>query len=140
MVRRIVAIIYAESKGGERTLRSLLRQNTPLDQIIYIDDGIESAIDKKSVDYHKSQKKLGFLHHLYTTVHQLADEEVVILINGGEELTDEKVVGTLKTLYDQEGVWITHGGQEGLMKSFYAKVFKKLHITQFLSEGVFAKE
>jgi hypothetical protein len=170
MVGRTVGIIYAEFAQGDRSLRSVFRQKTPFDRIIYIDDGIESSIEKKGIEYHKSQKKLGFLHHLYTTVHQLEDEDIVVLMNGGDELAHDKVIGDLKTLYDEEGIWITYGGgmhypayiknqmkeipvtdilrknssaidwKEGHMKSFYARVFKKINITHFLSEGVFVKD
>jgi acylphosphatase len=171
MVRKTVGIIYAAStQYGKRSLDSFLRQKTPLDRIIYIDDGIHSEIDREGIEYHKSQKKLGFLHHLYTTVHQLEDEEIVIPVKGGDELAHEKVVENLKAIYEDEEVWATYGGgmrypdyrknpmqeislielirktkmeeewEEGHMKSFYAGVFKKINITQFLVDGVFVKE
>jgi hypothetical protein len=104
--------IYVESEGGEIALPGLLRQKESLDRIIYIDDGVSSLIDMFGIDYQRSQKRLGFLHHLYTTVHQLEDEDMVILLN-------------------KEGAHL---------KSFCAGLFKKIHITQFLSNGVFAKE
>lgn len=113
-----------------------------------------------------NKMRSGALANLYRMIHSCADEEVVITVDGDDWLADNGVLGLINETYQSGEVWFTHGTMKEYpwghvawsepvppriieanafrefkcpshLRTFYAWLFKKIRLEDFLYEGAF---
>jgi hypothetical protein len=100
--------------------------------------------------------------HLYQTIHQCKDDEIVVLLTGADWLAHPHVLKRINEIYANPDIWVTYGNymaypsyqqgssHEPLPKNlrqappqiscpytFYAGLFKQISLQDFLFEGEF---
>lgn len=120
---RFVGVVHNQSKDLDKTIFSIQGQTECLDEVIVIDDGLESSIQKGPFVYKKSRHFLGPLHHMYTTIHQLKDDDVIVLMRGGDELAHSWVVESLRGIFTQDLAMVAYGG--AILHPTYERVLTK---------------
>ena len=175
----VIITSYNNEKYYYRNLDSVINQK--LDQpfeVIYVNDCstdntgklVESYIKNHKAHYIKvvhNAKNVGPLGNLYTTIHSLPDEKIVVTLDGDDFLAHDKALQRVKQEYLSGNIWLTYGqymyypsGQEGVcekfpdsilrensfryntwrssqLRTFYAGLFKRIHKEDLLHEGQF---
>lgn len=110
----------------------------------------------------------GALYNLYHTIHTCADDEIMVTLDGDDWLKHDHVLQRLNQEYTDPNVWMTYGQcefwpsgrlychpmpQEAIenhtirqhcgcashLRTFYAWLFKKIHLEDLLYHGTFFK-
>lgn len=118
---RFVVLVHNQSNQLEKTISSIKEQTLLPDKTIVIEDGVISSIDQGGLEYRSSVRSLGLLYHVYTTVHQLEDSDVVMVVNGGDALAHAWVIERLHDLFHRERALVAYGGM--LLHPTYERVF-----------------
>jgi len=167
---KIIVIVCNSGQKLQKTIDSIKRQSKQPDQIILIDNEVESIVLKVRNLNVKPLKSLEKLHHFHEVILQLEDSDIVVVIDGGDELAHDAVLQEVKELYIDERVWLTYGGylkypsfergscfqidfidllqrkvrlyeiEKLHLKTFYAGLFKKIDIKDLQFRGSFFKE
>jgi hypothetical protein len=155
----------------EKTFSSLFSQNYENYRIIYIDDASEDgsydlaadliceSSQARRVTTVKNEKEIGFLANLIRAVETCEEEEIVVVMNGGDCLSHEWVLQRLNSYYSDPDLWMACGQyctppyfDKGVwefqpkvvrsewtssphLKTFYAGLFKKIDRSDFLYRG-----
>jgi len=112
--------------------------------------------------------RLGAMENLYHAIHSCDDHEIAVLLDGDDWLSHKNVLKQLNEIYSSRQIWFTHGtfidypmgnvswcepyppeviAQKSFRKfkcpshlrTFYAWLFKKIQLEDFLYEGDFIK-
>lgn len=116
----IVTPVYNCEKYIARAIESVLCQEHSDYRMIVIDDIstdktwdiIESYVDGEKVIGVKNTEKKFALRNFYDTIWELPDEDVVVHLDGDDQLLGPNVLNTLDTVYSNEDTWITYGSFE----------------------------
>lgn len=177
----IVTCSFNNALFAEHNIRSVAVQNGPPFRFIYVDDYSTDAtadIVKKSLKqlpskitahFIQNTSRQGALANLYTAIHTLPPEEVVLILDGDDFLAHAEVVNILLSYY-QKGAWLTYGSyldfpqmswgpfscplpeqtlKEGLVRSlpwvasaprsFYAGLFHNIKKSDLQEDGAFLR-
>ncbi|MGA9530563.1 MAG: glycosyltransferase [Candidatus Babeliales bacterium] len=137
------------------------------DTIDHVEQMISQSGKEEQCTLIKNNKRRRALFNHYQAVHLCSDDEIVINLDGDDWLAHEHVLSQLNTLYQDPNVWLTYGqyiklpdksiGQSralpellvcshgyreyrwitSALRTFYAGLFKKIPLQDFLWHGVF---
>lgn len=141
-----------DDSSFQKTLQSIWEQDYPHYRLICLGEG-----EGDTPLFYSSP--LGKMHALYNTIHKCKDNEIVILLDENSWLSSEGVLSKLNQIYQSQKTWAVFGSYasypeykikkaaekdyvrkksplENLaLKSFYAKVFKKIRLSDFIFQG-----
>lgn len=179
--KSFVILVTAQNveKDIERSLRSVLDQDYTNYRMIFIDNGSHDRTYYRANEWIRRYNRASsttFVRHaqpksltelLYFTIQELANEEIVLLLNGKDWLSHTAVLSQLNRYYNDERVWLTYAqysmfpqyergdarssviktsNQVALRASpwiyseyctFYAGLFKRIKMRDLLYEGRF---
>jgi glycosyltransferase involved in cell wall biosynthesis len=172
--RPFTLVIVGRNNGAyvEKTLKSVFSQKYENFKIVYVDDASDDGSSEvaKELIYDSSRlpqteilqnaKPLGYLASLSQVVRGLADEEIVVILNGEDWLAHEWVLAHLNEYYDDPDLWLTYGQSSDYptyeigharplldkpirsqpfakahLETFYAHLFKKIREEDFQYKG-----
>lgn len=117
----IIIPSHNNAKYCEKNLISVLEQTYPNYRVIYIDDASsDQTLEKVKtlVTTAKKNERFTFLHNattlgattnFYRAIHLCSDEEIVVMLDGDDWLSHDKVLEWLNCCYDNPSVWMTYG-------------------------------
>ncbi|MBY0110253.1 MAG: glycosyltransferase family 2 protein [Candidatus Babeliaceae bacterium] len=177
----ILIASYNNEKWAEGNIISAF-QNYPEDhyRIIYIDDCSTDktlAIINQTIEkYHKqhlitiipNQTRNGALRNHWTTINtMIKDNEIVVILDGDDQLANNGVLNFLNDIYTKNDVWFTYGQYRDIysknigfniamptevvkknefrkwgripshLRTFYAKLYKLIKIEDLMLDGDF---
>lgn len=122
--KKIVVLIpsYNNAPFYQENLNSVLFQNYSNYRVIYVDDlssdGTgdlvknyvkEVAPDTNFMLIKNTERKLA-LRNFYDVIHSYCDDdEIIIVVDGDDELKHNDVLSRINSLYSNNNVWFTHG-------------------------------
>lgn len=116
----IVTPVYNCESYIARAIDSVLCQNHSDYRMIIVDDMstdntwdiIQSySADSRIISIKNGQKKYA-LGNFYDVIHSLPDEDIVLHLDGDDQLIGPNVLNTLDNVYDSGDVWVTYGSFE----------------------------
>lgn len=173
----VVIPSYNNAQWYKGNLDSVCFQNYTNYRIIYVDDCsidgtgdlVQSYIDRHTlhdkVTLIRNETNRGALYNLYTHIHQCADHEIIITLDGDDRLKHNDVLQGVNVAYQNGDVWLTYGqyetypdGERGIcrpiapqvvstksyrkhewvtshMRTFYAGLFKLVKRDDLMHEG-----
>lgn len=145
---------YNNEKYAEENLNSLCYQvstkpyhilcvnDCSTDKTGYIMDEYvqKNGMHSKVTVIHNKERK-GMLENIYTVVHSLPDDKVVVCVDGDDLLKDNTVLQRLEKAYSDPDTWLTYGTAYGfpvditISKRVPDKIFhkKKLRTYRFVT-------
>jgi hypothetical protein len=126
--------------------------------------GVATAFEADDkVTFIHNQANCKALYNLYYTIQSLSDDEICVILDGDDWFAHPKVLKELNRYYNDPNVWMSYGqsitypkyekakaisfnpavrnlrGQTELpqLRTFYASLFKKIKIKDFLFQGEF---
>lgn len=120
----ILILSYNNEKWVEGNILSALDQEYSNYRVIYVNDAstdkteerlkelIENHPKKNLVNFYSNLTNRGAASNLYHYIHKLVkDEEVVVCLDGDDQLFSPDVLGTLDKVYQNPNreIWITYG-------------------------------
>lgn len=158
-----VIVIVGKNNGAwlEKTLHSVFTQNYPHYRLIYIDDGSDDGSyelahhflqGRPNVQLVRNPETMGILLSLNQAIQSCEDREIVVVLQGEDQMAHEWVLNRLNQYYAHPDLWLTYGqyvsgpefrpgicrpfkkGEEprsapfftSHLKTFYAKLFKQI--------------
>ncbi|HSW72623.1 MAG TPA: hypothetical protein VLG44_04370, partial [Chlamydiales bacterium] len=136
----------------QKALQSIWEQDYPYYRLVCLGEGEGDAVSFYS-------SPLGKMHALYSAIHACKDNEIIVLLDENSWLSHEGVLSKLNQIYQSPTTWAAFGAYasypefkvikaaekdytrkktplENLpFKSFYAKVFKKIRLSDFIFQG-----
>lgn len=117
----LVIASYNNEKYYKGNLDSIFSQEYQNYRVIYIDDAstdqtyscVKNYIaekgmqDKVTLIHNEVNRKA--LHNLYTAIHSCNNEEIVVIVDGDDRLTNPLVLSDLNRYYQNDVVWMTYG-------------------------------
>jgi glycosyltransferase involved in cell wall biosynthesis len=112
---------YNNAEWVEKNLRSLFEQKYDNFRIIYIDDastdGTGASAQALTAAYgqeHRMQlcrndSNRGAVENIYRAIHSCLDEEIIVICDGDDWLSHERVLQRLNEIYADPSVWATYG-------------------------------
>jgi glycosyltransferase involved in cell wall biosynthesis len=179
--KKLIVVIpsYNNARWYQKNLGSALGQAYENYHIIYIDDAspdgtgalVESYLAQRgspeNVTLIKNSQRHGSLYNTYHAIWTCAPDDVIVILDGDDWFTHDKVLDRIALAYEDPNVWITYGqfvvypsGQKGFarqvplevldagtirkhdwvtthVKTFYAGLFQKLRREDLLWNGAF---
>ncbi|MBS0656460.1 MAG: glycosyltransferase family 2 protein [Verrucomicrobia bacterium] len=131
----IVVVIpsYNNKRYLKRNLRSVLRQDYPKWEMIYVNDcstdntglRVEKFIRQHRLETRvkviHNEKRVGAMANIYNAVQQIAPHKVVVMLDGDDELNGTKVLSRVARNYRNKKVWITYGNYRAQPKKGWTK-------------------
>lgn len=117
----IVSSSYNGKQFADGCLTSIFNQKYKNYRVVCIDDassdgsGEELArIIKEHQQEHRVQLiqnkvRVGILENIYNAVHACCSDEIIVILDGDDELADSDVLATLNRTYKDPNVWMTYG-------------------------------
>lgn len=119
-----IVVITASRNNAEwyeRNLGSIISQEYSNWCIIYIDDQstdgtadfVQNYMDAAGLSSHITlicnPERRGHLANQYDAIHTCRPEEIIIIVDGDDWLTNNQVFALINQLYQTEDAWITYG-------------------------------
>ncbi len=172
---------YNNKEWCVRSLDSVFSQKYKNFRVIYVDDAssdgtgylVQEYIVKHGlqdrITYICNDKRSYAMHNWYKIVHLCNDDEIVVNLDGDDELAHENVLSRLNEVYSKEGVWVTYGQfmnvqtdvrgycskvpdhivrknnfrkfgwRYAALRTYYAWLFKLIKVEDFFYNGEFLK-
>lgn len=120
----IIIASYNNQRYCVNNLKSVLEQDYPSYQVVYIDDCSSDKTDATVLDYLNSvgkrdkvtfirnNERRGAAYNYYNAIHQYAkNDDVVVILDGDDELAHSQVLRKLNSVYHSplKDVWLTYG-------------------------------
>jgi glycosyltransferase involved in cell wall biosynthesis len=117
----IVVPSYNNSSYCEQNILSILHQQYENYRVIFIDDAskddtfdkVKALVDRSSkkdkVTLIKNAENLGSLKNLYNAIHSCKDQEIVVRVDGDDQLAQPLVLKKLNKVYADQNIWMTYG-------------------------------
>lgn len=144
----------------EQNLLSVLNQEYENYRVIYLESGSsrEAAIKAHTfIQNHDVDGKINFIkcgegvsegESLYRAIHSCQNHEIIVLLRGDEFFAQNSVLERLNRFFADSDVWMTASEEllyptynkvsgNAYYQSFYAGLFKKIKLEEFLSNGQF---
>lgn len=129
---------------------------------------LETADQEHRVQLLLNYERVGAMANLYGAIHSCRDEEICVLVDGDDWLYGPDVLKKLNEVYSSDEIWFTHGTLmeypmghvtwcepipsaaiaansyreckcPSHLRTFYAWLFKKIRLQDFLYKGEFLK-
>lgn len=154
----IVLYAYNQVHWCERALRSIFEQDYDHYRVIVVDDGSIDQTEERAkqfiLDNHQDEKvilirnesRIGEVASLYRVIDGCLDREIVIPLNAKDWLSSPMVLNRLNRAYQNPDVWLTFGQaieypsyaiRAEMQTSYYAALFKQLHLSDLFIKGHF---
>ncbi len=172
----VLTLSYNNEAFVEKNADSVLSQTYPNFTWIYIDDCSTDATFEKisgrashfpNVKIQRNEKNMGAMANMYHAIHALDPHDVVVILDGDDWFSHERVLEHLNEYYANEDVWLTYGQHieypsftVGLcqplkkkylkpggfrkakflfshLRTFYAGLFQKIEKGHFMKNGAF---
>ena len=117
----VVTCSFNNIKYFSKNLKSIFSQTYSNYTLIYIDDcsndGTYDAVKKyvadnrmedKIVLIHNQDKKTA-LANLYYGIHQCRAADIIVIVDGDDWLSQEKVISRVNEIYNDSNIWLTYG-------------------------------
>ncbi len=148
MGSKFVLIIpgFNNSQWYARNLASVFAQDYNAEfRAIYIDDGssdgtadlVQAYIAERNsrlavpITFIHNSVRAGALHNLYSALHECADDEIIILLDGDDWFAHNRVLTVINKVYTDTNCWMTYGQYRswpdntiGLSKEIPSEVIK----------------
>ncbi|HEX2579789.1 MAG TPA: glycosyltransferase [Rhabdochlamydiaceae bacterium] len=117
----IVVPSYNNAAFCEQNILSVLHQQYENYRVIFIDDAskddtydkVKALVDrspkKKTVVLIKNNENQGSLKNLYTAIHSCKDHEIIVRVDGDDQLAHPFVLKKLNKVYADSNIWMTYG-------------------------------
>ena len=117
----IIVPSYNNSAYCEQNILSILHQRYDNFRVVFIDDAstddtfdkVKALVDrspkKDKVTLIKNTENKGSLKNLYTAVHSCKDQEIVVRVDGDDQLAQPFVLKKLSRVYADSNIWMTYG-------------------------------
>jgi glycosyltransferase involved in cell wall biosynthesis len=117
----IISSSYKAKRFADGCLKSILNQNYKNYRVICIDDaspdGSGKELDRLIKEHQQGHRvqliqnkiRVGILENLYKAIHGCRPDEIVVILDGDDELADSDVLATLNRAYQDSNVWMTYG-------------------------------
>ncbi len=131
-----------------------------------VDEYLKKNDKRKKTKVYHNYERVGALANIYSAVWECKNDEIVVLVDGDDWLKDNNVLFHLNEVYSSDEIWYTHGtlieypmgnvtwcepipadvldrGEvrkfkcPSHLRTFYAWLFKKIRLQDFLYEGKF---
>lgn len=116
----ILSSSYKAKQCAQGWLRSV-HQNYTNYRIVCVDDAspdgsgellhqlIEQSELKSRIQLICNKTRVGILENIYNTVHNCRPEEIIVILDGDDELAGPDVLTKLNQVYQDSNVWMTYG-------------------------------
>lgn len=153
-----VVLMFEDGTCIEESLLSVLNQEYAPYRVIYIGEGqkrgktfLQNYDHDGRVTYVVKTKDKTESELLYRAIHSCQNNEIVVLLRGGEFFAHTQVLSTLNKHFADPDVWMTMSQElfyptyenrwsEGYHQSFYVGLAKQIRLEEFLIEGRFTTE
>lgn len=177
----VVVPSYNNAQWYEKNLESIFSQKYDNYRVIYIDDCSQDGTyelvkeyvgvcgQENRVTVIANTTRRGALANHYKAVHQCADHEIVVQLDGDDWFAHNEVLARVNKAYENSNIWMTYGqyevypsGKKGqcklvpygvfkkcayreyewvtsALRTFYAGLFKKIKLQDLLENGDFFK-
>jgi glycosyltransferase involved in cell wall biosynthesis len=117
----IVVPSYNNTSYCEQNILSILHQQYENYRVIFIDDAskddtfdkVKALVDRSSkkdkVTLIKNAKNQGSLKNLYNAIHSCKDQEIIVRVDGDDQLAQPFVLKKLNKVYADSNIWMTYG-------------------------------
>ncbi len=117
----VVIPSYNNKRWYKQNLDSVLSQKYTNYRIVYIDDAstdgtgrlVQEYLKQKGVKdkvtFMQNKKNEGALYNWYHAVHSCKDEEIIISLDGDDQLAHPQVLSVINSSYQNLDVWLTYG-------------------------------
>jgi hypothetical protein len=154
-------VLYAHNQAlwCERALLSIFEQEYDHYRIVFIDDAsldgtaekakqfILDNNQKERVTFLRNETPLGPVASLYRAIDYCLDKEVVLPLDAKDWLAHPTALSRLNAAYQNPDVWLARAQaiaypsydiRDASVSSFYAALFKQIHLVDLYKEGHFA--
>jgi glycosyltransferase involved in cell wall biosynthesis len=117
----IIVPSYNNSAYCEQNILSILHQQYENYRVVFIDDAskddtfekVKALVDrspkKDKVTLIKNTENKGSLTNLYHAAHSCKDQEIVVCVDGDDQLAQPFVLKKLNKVYADQSIWMTYG-------------------------------
>lgn len=152
----IVIPSYNNQAYVERNLTSVIEQKYQNYRVIYIDDASTDDTYNKVVAFienHGCEERFTLIHNqtnykalynLYYAIQSANNDEIIVLLDGDDQLAHPGVLGLLNQYYNDENVWLTYGQyitypqfEKGMCRETFLKALSRGKIRH---PGMFVKK
>lgn len=117
----VVIPSYNNSEWAEKNLRSVFEQKYDNYRVIYINDAstdntlsrVNECVAKfeqgHRVELWHNQTNRGAVDNIHRAVHSCLDDEIVVLLDGDDWFSHDRVLEKLNEVYADSSVWLTYG-------------------------------
>ena len=142
----VIVPSYNNSEYVEENLGSVLSQVYPNFRVIYINDAstddtadkVESVVNrsaaKSRIEVWNNPRNLGALANIYRACHSCKNDEIVVIVDGDDQLKHCNVLKELNEYYNNPDTWVTYGSYEEAPSGFIGVHSKPINI-QTLKSG-----
>lgn len=124
----IIICSYNNEKYVEDNIKSLIRQDYPHWEMIYINDHssdktgecIEQVVKKYGIEDRSyiihNEERQGAMANIFHAAHIVDPKRVIVLLDGDDMIKGKKALSYIARLYRNKKVWLTYGNYETLPK------------------------
>lgn len=153
-----VVLMFEDEQQIEESLLSILNQEYSDYRVICI--GNEGKKGKTFLLNHDHEGRVTYVKRtegkkdselLYRAIHSCKNNEIIVLLRGGEFFAHAHVLSTLNKHFADSNIWMTTSEEllypsyekkwsDGYYQTFYAGLAKQIKLEEFLVEGSFTNE
>ena len=124
----VVICSYNNAPYYAGNLDSVLGQHYENYRVIYVDDASSDCtgdlVQEHLATYDTSDRcqlvrndaREGALHNFYHAIHSCADNEIIVELDGDDQLAHEGVLSYINEVYQDDNVWLTYGQYKNMPK------------------------
>jgi glycosyltransferase involved in cell wall biosynthesis len=130
----IVVVIpsYNNENYIQRNLKSVLKQDYPKWEMIYINDcstdNTGSLVEEFVKKHHLEDRttiihnpeRIGAMANIYQGAHRVDPKKVVVLLDGDDELKGSKVFSRVARIYRNKKIWMSYGNYKATPKNAWS--------------------
>lgn len=117
----IVVPSYNNAKFCIKNIESILIQDYPFYRVVYVDDAstdgtleivktlVEKSGSRDKFEFVQNKINLGAVANIYRACHAAKDSEIVVVLDGDDQLASHFVLSKLNAYYNNKDIWITYG-------------------------------
>lgn len=147
----VIIPTYQDAQSIESTLFSVFEQNYDHYRVIVVDDHSTDGTLQKAkecVAYFKGEQKCSLISHtehagtlgcLYDAIDACADQEIALILQGGDKLATPNVLKTLNGVYADPDVWLTYGSALEIPSYRKTKILAKPVSEKVVKNGLHRK-
>ncbi len=120
---KVVVVIpsYNNEQWYKKNLDSVVKQDYSHLEIIYVNDCSNDKTGELVDDYVRSNNlehkvkvihnahRCGALSNLYSVIHTVADNKIIVCVDGDDELVTNQALNRIAREYQDDTIWLTYG-------------------------------